>query len=189
MKTIFCLFFASVAFTAHPQTNILLTNDVAIGNRNISFTIKNYSSANGEKEVLADDSLSWILRNPTDKDGKVHWEGMNHTFSLRLFDGQGNEMALTDDGKQMNSGPLPLPKTGSIHLMGLPPGGTKVMDFPALTNLFLFPKPGGYTFEARYWYIENGSHEQWKLSEPVRLKVIELPTESKSVVSTNGFSR
>ena len=162
MKTIVCLILASVTFSAFTQTNTLLTNDIAIGNRNVSFSIRDYSNTNGETEVLSNDALSWILRNTTDKDGKVHWEGIEHTFSVKLFDAQGHEVMFTDYGKQMNSGPFPLPKTGSIHLIGLSPNKVSVRDFPPIDKLFQIPKPGDYTFEARYWYIEIGTGK-WRL--------------------------
>ena len=188
MKTILCIISASVAVAVCGQTNTLLTNDVVIGNRNLSFSIEDYGNTNGAREVFSDSRLSWVLHNPTEKYSRVHSEGLERTFSLKLFDNQGHEMSLTDYGKGMNSGPFPLPKTGSIHFIGLPPGDVSVRDFSSIDKLFQIPKPGDYTFEARYWYIEIGPG-QWKLSDPVRLTVIKRPDKNANVGMTNAPSQ
>ena len=182
------IFFALMsisAFTTCAQTNTFLTNDVIIGNRNVCFAIKDYRSTNGDKEIFSERLLSWILHNPTTNYANVHWQKLEQTFSVKLFDSQRQEVPLTDYGKEMNSGPRPLPTTGSIHFIGLQPGQTEVMDFTSIDRLFRFPKPGEYIFEARYWYIEIGSHGRWKLSEPVRLKVINRAIAKASMDATN----
>jgi hypothetical protein len=169
------------------QTNIFLTNDIAIGNRNVWFIIKDYGSTNGDKTVFADKPLNWILYNPTEKFGNVHWQSLERTFSLKLFDSQAHEVPLTDYGKEMNSGPRPLPATGSIHMIPLPPKDVSVRDFPSIDQLFQIPKPGDYIFEARYWY-RDATKKEWTLSDPARLKVIKQAREKMDAEITNASS-
>lgn len=179
MKSIFYYIFSALtnisALSAIADADTALTNDVAIGNRHLCFIIEDHNSTNGSREVSSEKPLSWILHNPTTNYANVHWQKLDWTFSLRLLDNQGHEVSLTDYGKEMNSGPKPFPATASIHLIGLQPGQTAVMDFTSIDKLFKIPNPGEYIFEARYWYIEIGSNGKWKLSDPVRLKVIKRP--------------
>ena len=174
-----------VSLTMYAQTNGSLTNHVPIGNRGISFTISDETKSQSEsvwffdKEILSDASLRWILHNPTTNHANVHFQGINHTFSLKLFDERGHEVPLTTDGTNMILGPIVNTNhiiAGNVRFIGLSPGDIEVMDFPSVDKLFEIPHPGGYVLEARYWYRDLVVRpSKWQLSEPIRLKVIKLP--------------
>jgi len=187
MRALTYLFF-TFAFAANAQTNIFLANDVPIDDRGVSFVLTDepftgvtnrYTQFN-DKEILADVPLIWILHNTTNRDSVLVSQGIEHVFSLKLFDLHGREIPLTKMGKTMNSGPIihRKPIAASIHGTRLLPGGSEDYNFPALTNLFQIPRAGEYIFEARYWFTTDSSLKEWQLSDPARLKVIMRPTNA-----------
>lgn len=139
--------------------------------------------------MFADVPLYWILSNVTNRHSGLVYQGMEHTFSLKLFATSGVEIPLTEYGKRMNVGPHPWGLANSVHLLGLNNGEFELRNFPALTNFFQIPRAGEYLFEARYWYLPNNAGlSGWQLSEPVRLEVIKRPDKITSSEVTNAPS-
>jgi hypothetical protein len=197
MKTFIYHFASIILFAALARSDTLLVNHVEINGKGIRFTLTdepfagatNWSKQFSDDQIFADAPLFWILQNTTNKDAVLVDQGIQHTFSLKLFDFRGDEIPPTDYGKWMNSGPVipHKPVAASVHLMRLSPGQINDMTFPALTNVFRFSDAGQYTFEARYWFMNN-TITNWQLSAPVRIKVIKRP--DKNIIKTsNGISQ
>jgi|ERR1035437_3186710 hypothetical protein len=183
-------------FVAHAQVDVALTNHVPLRNRGLSFSISDGSKQDdiarfSTKEVFSDVRLVWALDNTAEKEIGIRSPGVQPTtFLLRLFDNAGKEVPLTEFGKYISGGPRTNHVTvaESIHFIRLSPGQTSIQYFYRIDWLFQIPKPGDYTFEARYWYIEIAPR-QWKLSDPVRLKVIKRPDKNANVGMTNAPSQ
>jgi hypothetical protein len=184
MKKTTCLFFALILIKTHAQTNLTLTNHIVIGNSGICLSIANQVP---DKEVMANSPLYWILDNTTSNQfTSVCFIGMEHAFSTKLFDSQGHIVPLTDYGTQMNSGPVV-----TNHLYTSHRTFQGVRDFPSVEKLFRISASGAYILEVRYWYWDywTKTNKQFRLTDPVRLKVIKRPDKVINVGITNSLGQ
>src|SRR5262245_9163363 len=111
MKTVVCLGIACLwNWLATGQTNVVLTNNVAISKTGVFFSISDepYSAqfltnAFSDTLVFADARMVWILHNATNKNVSLRNDRMRRTFELRLFDLTRHEIPLTEYGKYMSA--------------------------------------------------------------------------------------
>jgi hypothetical protein len=172
------------------QTKATLTNHILIGNRNLYFSIsdeiaeKTPTARFFDEQVFADAPLFWVLHNQSTNYANVHFQGLDHTFEFKLTNAKGEELPLTDHGRRLNSGPIlhtNRPIASSIHFISLVSQQVDVRNIPAVEKMFKIPKSGTFLLEVRYWYRDM-AFKDWRLSDPVRLKVTNRHLEKTSAL-------
>lgn len=98
---------------------------------------------------------------------------MTNSFDFKLLAQNGIAIPKTSRGKAVSGGPKSRTDLGAnpfVRRVGASPGGVVAMDFPKLTDLFIFPSNGIYLFEMRYW-TWNHEKKRFVLSPPARMRI------------------
>ena len=165
------------------QTNLILTNDIAIGNTNW-FPAIHFSYGNRDNiEVKAEDVNSLILWNSLTNKGYElflpmpgNQTGLSPFLHLKMMTTNGIIIPPTMQGSAFTSEP----KWHTERFIG---ENNAAWEAPKLTGLFNFQSNGVYILEARIrWW--SPKDKVLLLSDPVRVKVV-----VRNIASTNALQQ